>query len=61
MGEKSPRRIQASELGDHMNEFMNWNDTSILLQYNWFWLAVAFALGAWIGFRTCQPAHYEDK
>jgi hypothetical protein len=38
-----------------MNEFMNWNDSWILIQHNWIWLLAAFCLGAFVGFRTCDP------
>ncbi len=38
-----------------MNEFFNWHNTAILFQYNWYWLLLAFALGAWNGYRSCQP------
>ncbi len=33
-----------------MNEIFNWHDSWILVQHNWFWLLVAFAIGAWVGF-----------
>ncbi len=39
-----------------MTEFFNWHDTSILFQHHWYWLLLAFALGAWTGYRTCVPA-----
>jgi hypothetical protein len=38
-----------------MTELWNWTDTSILLAYNWYWLLLAFGLGAWIGYKTCLP------
>jgi hypothetical protein len=34
-----------------MNELFNWNDTSIVLQHNWIWLLIAFAIGTWVGFQ----------
>jgi hypothetical protein len=38
-----------------MTELFNWHNTSIVLQYNWYWLLLAFILGAWIGYKTCMP------
>lgn len=38
-----------------METFFNWHDTLILLQYNWYWLLLAFILGTWIGYRSCTP------
>ncbi len=35
-----------------MNEFLNWNNTLIIVQHNWYWLLLAFLIGAWVGFRT---------
>lgn len=34
-----------------MNEFFNWNNSLIIVQYNWYWLALAFLIGAVVGFR----------
>ncbi|MEP6826636.1 MAG: hypothetical protein ABJA10_01035 [Aestuariivirga sp.] len=34
-----------------MNEFLNWNDTSILWQQDWFWLLLAFLIGCVVGWR----------
>lgn len=34
-----------------MNEFFNWNNTSILLQHNIVWLLLAFGIGVWVGLR----------
>jgi len=34
-----------------MNEFLNWNDTGIIIQHNWYWLLLAFVIGCWVGFR----------
>ena len=39
-----------------MNEFFNFHDIGILIQFNWIWLAVAFLIGAWVGFTTCIPS-----
>ncbi len=44
-----------------MNEFLNWHNTWILLQYNWIWLLIAFGLGAWTGYRTCVPLTAEEN
>ena len=38
-----------------MNEFFNWNDTTILLHHNWFWMLVSAGVGAWAAWRTCDP------
>jgi hypothetical protein len=38
-----------------MNEFFNFNDSWILVQHNWLWIAVAFALGVYIGLTTSIP------
>lgn len=38
-----------------MNEFLNFNNSWILVQNNWLWLALAFAIGAYVGFTTCIP------
>jgi hypothetical protein len=38
-----------------MNEFFNWHNSWILVQQNWFWLLVAFAIGAWVGFKNNTP------
>ncbi len=40
-----------------MNEFFNFHDTWILIEQNWVYLAVAFGIGAFVGFRTCAPTH----
>lgn len=34
-----------------MNEFFNWNNSWILVEHNWAWLLLAFAIGAVVGFR----------
>jgi uncharacterized membrane-anchored protein YhcB (DUF1043 family) len=40
-----------------MNDFFNWNDSSILLTHNWVWLVIAFVIGVIVGYRynTLQP------
>jgi hypothetical protein len=40
-----------------MSEFFNWNDTSILWQFNWLYLLIAFALGLYTGWTTCEPSY----
>ncbi len=44
-----------------MNEIFNWNDTWILIESNWLYLLVALALGAWTGFRTCEPIYKRNR
>ncbi len=44
-----------------MYEFANWHDTWILFQHNWPWLLAAFGLGAFTGYRTCDPVTSHDK
>lgn len=39
-----------------MNEPFNFTDTFAVAQANWLWLAVALALGIWIGWATCARA-----
>ncbi len=39
-----------------MNEFFNWNDSWIIVQYNWIWMLLALALGVWVGWRTCDTS-----
>ncbi len=34
-----------------MNEFLNWNNTSILFTHNWVWLLIAFVIGVIVGYR----------
>lgn len=36
-----------------MNEFFNWHDTWIIIEQNLPWIALAFVLGAMVGWRTC--------
>lgn len=35
-----------------MNEFFNFNNSWILVQNNWIWLALALLLGAYVGFTS---------
>lgn len=44
-----------------MFELLNWHDTGILWHYNWVWLLLAFALGVWIGYSTCEPVKASGK
>jgi hypothetical protein len=37
-----------------MNEFFNWHDSWVLFEHNWIWLLLAFAIGGYIGWRTCE-------
>jgi hypothetical protein len=38
-----------------MNEFLNFQNSWILVEHNWLWVALAFLLGAYIGFSTSVP------
>ncbi len=39
-----------------MNEFFNWNDTWLVVQHNIWWMLLAAAIGAWVGWRTCDTS-----
>lgn len=38
-----------------MNEILNFKDSWIVVQNNWIWLALAFALGVAVGYKYCRP------
>ena len=38
-----------------MNEILNFKDSWILVQQNWIWLGLAFALGVWVGYKYSTP------
>lgn len=38
-----------------MFEMFNWHDTWIVIQQNLLWILLAFGLGVWTGYRTCEP------
>ncbi len=38
-----------------MYDLFNWHNSWILIQQNLLWILLAFALGAWTGYRTCEP------
>jgi hypothetical protein len=38
-----------------MNEFFNWHNSWILVEHNWIFLAVALAIGAYVGFTSSVP------
>jgi hypothetical protein len=40
-----------------MHEFFNWTNTLLVLKTNLIWLALSFALGAYIGYITCEPVN----
>lgn len=40
-----------------MNEILNFKDSWILVQSNWIWVALAFALGVWVGYKYCLPGN----
>jgi hypothetical protein len=40
-----------------MNEFFNWHDTWAVVQHNWYWMLLAAAIGAWVGWRTCDTSN----
>jgi hypothetical protein len=35
-----------------MTEFWNFKDTGELILHNWLWIALAFAIGIWCGWKT---------
>jgi hypothetical protein len=37
-----------------MNEFFNWHDFGIVISHNWIWLILAFLIGAFVAWRTCE-------
>jgi hypothetical protein len=37
-----------------MNEFFNWHDFGYVISHNIWWLLLAFALGIFFGWRTCD-------
>ena len=39
-----------------MNEILNFKDSWIVVQYNWIWIILAFALGVAVGYKFCIPA-----
>jgi hypothetical protein len=39
-----------------MNEFFNFHNSWILVEHNWLWLALAFALGLFVGWTTAIPS-----
>jgi hypothetical protein len=44
-----------------MNEIFNFKDTFIIAQENWWLVLLAFALGIWIGWRTCSNSRIEAR
>ena len=39
-----------------MNEVLNFKDSWIMVQYNWIWFLLAFALGVAVGYKYCLPS-----
>jgi hypothetical protein len=38
-----------------MYDIGNWHDVWIVIERNLFWLALAFVLGLWTGYKTSEP------
>ena len=39
-----------------MSELLNFNNTTFVFEQNLIWLAIAFGIGAWVGYVTCIPS-----
>lgn len=37
-----------------MNEFFNFAGWWVVVQHNWIWMLLAFLIGTYIGWRTCE-------
>ena len=44
-----------------MNDFFNFHDGWFVVGQNWVWLAVALALGVWVGWRTSGGDRADDR
>ena len=49
----APPRNDAGDMSmDMLADALNFTGTTVLLRFHWFWMLVALALGAWVGWRT---------